>query len=75
MTDDTAPLPTNRAGVKHKGEAKTARIPIKVVPAAPLRKPEWIRVRAASSPRFAEIKRILREHKLHTCLLYTSRCV
>ncbi len=66
MTDDTAPLPTNRAGVKHKGEAKTARIPIKVVPAAPLRKPEWIRVRAASSPRFAEIKRILREHKLHT---------
>ena len=66
MTDDTAPLPTNRAGVKHKGEAKTARIPIKVVPAVPLRKPEWIRVRAASSPRFAEIKRILREHKLHT---------
>ncbi len=65
MTDDTSP-PSNRAGVKHKGEAKTARIPIKVVPAAPLRKPEWIRVRAASSPRFAEIKRILREHKLHT---------
>ena len=58
--------PDNAAGVKHKGEAKTARIPIKVVAAEPLRKPEWIRVRAASSPRFTEIKRILREHNLHT---------
>jgi lipoic acid synthetase len=56
----------NDAGVKHKGEAKTARIPIKIVPAERLRKPEWIRVRASSSPRFMEIKRILREHALHT---------
>jgi lipoic acid synthetase len=58
--------PTNAAGVKHKGDAKTARIPIKVVAAERLRKPGWIRVRAPSSPRFQEIKRILREHKLHT---------
>jgi lipoic acid synthetase len=56
----------NAAGVKHKGEAKTARIPIKVVAGERLRKPEWIRVRAASSPRYAEIKAILREHRLHT---------
>jgi lipoic acid synthetase len=56
----------NAAGVKHKGGAKTARIPIKVVEAPRLRKPEWIRVRAPSSPRFHEIKRILREHRLHT---------
>ena len=56
----------NAAGVKHKGAGKTARIPIKVVAAPPLRKPEWIRVRVASSPRVAEIKRILRERKLHT---------
>jgi lipoic acid synthetase len=56
----------NAAGVKHKGEAKTARIPIKIVPAERLKKPDWIRVRAPSSPRFHEIKRILREHKLHT---------
>ncbi len=27
---------------------------------------DWIRVRAASSPRFAEIKQILRAHNLHT---------
>ncbi len=53
-------------GVKQKGEAKTARIPVKIVPAPVLRKPEWIRVRASSSPRFYEIKKTLREHRLHT---------
>jgi lipoic acid synthetase len=57
---------TNEAGVKHKGDGKTARIPIKVVAADTLRKPEWIRVRAGGSPRFFEVKRILREHRLHT---------
>ncbi|MCC6193057.1 MAG: lipoyl synthase [Burkholderiales bacterium] len=57
---------SNEAGIKEKGDAKTARIPIKVVAAQTLRKPEWIRVRAPSSPRFFEIKRILREHRLHT---------
>ena len=56
----------NAPGVKHKGEAKTARIPIKVVAAERLKKPDWIRVRAPSSPRFYEIKQILREHHLHT---------
>jgi lipoic acid synthetase len=59
-------VPANAAGVKHKGGAKTARIPIKVVAAPLLRKPDWIRVRAPSSPRFHEIKQILREHRLHT---------
>jgi lipoyl synthase len=58
--------PANGAGVKHKGGAKTARIPIRIIEADRLRKPEWIRVRAPSSPRFYEIKRILREHRLHT---------
>ena len=52
---------------KQKSQAKTARIPIKVVAAEPLKKPDWIRVRAGSaSSRFYEIKAILREHKLHT---------
>jgi lipoic acid synthetase len=53
---------------KQKGEAKTARIPIKIVPAATtLKKPDWIRVRAGNSAgRFGEIKQILREHHLHT---------
>src|SRR5690349_7935766 len=63
------PASGNAAGVKHRGEGKTARIPIKVavVPAAErLPKPDWIRVRAGGTPRFHEIKKILREHNLHT---------
>jgi lipoyl synthase len=54
-------------GVKEKGEKKTARIPIKIVPRAALAKPAWIRVRAAlPDSRFHEVKRVLREQKLHT---------
>ena len=62
--------PANTAGIKHRGAAKTAgvfaKFAIKVIAAERLPKPEWIRVRASSSPRFAEIKKILREHNLHT---------
>ena len=56
------------AGVKEKGARKTIRIvPQTLVPRTPLPKPPWIRVRAASAnSRFGEIKRILREQKLHT---------
>ncbi|MDP2169730.1 MAG: lipoyl synthase [Rhodocyclaceae bacterium] len=52
---------------KQKGAAKTARIPIKIVPATALKKPDWIRVRAGNSAaRFGEVKAILRDHGLHT---------
>ena len=52
---------------KQKAQAKTSRIPIKVVAAERLKKPEWIRVKAApAGSRFYDIKRILREHNLHT---------
>ena len=52
---------------KQKAEAKTARIPIKIVAAETLKKPDWIRVKAGSATsRFYEIKKILREHRLHT---------
>ncbi|WP_028103461.1 lipoyl synthase [Pseudoduganella violaceinigra] len=55
---------------KQKGADKTSRIPIKIIPieqAERLKKPEWIRVKAASaSSRFYEIKDILRENKLVT---------
>ncbi|MFN7694212.1 MAG: lipoyl synthase [Burkholderiales bacterium] len=52
---------------KQKGDAKTRRIPIKVVQAEVLKKPDWIRVKAGSpNTRFYEIKKILREHNLHT---------
>jgi lipoic acid synthetase len=51
------------AGVKERGARKTIRI----VPRTPLPKPSWIRVRAASpNSRFYDIKRTLREQKLHT---------
>ena len=54
------------AGQKETGAAKTARIPIKIVPQPALRKPEWIRMKVPDSARFQEIRRILRENKLHT---------
>ena len=49
-----------------KGAAKTARIPIKIVPAEALRKPQWIRAQAPSGEKYREIKLLLREQKLHT---------
>ncbi len=51
---------------KEKGEAKTARIPIKVVAAEKLKKPDWIRVRLGDGQRFNEVKQALRTHGLHT---------
>ena len=51
---------------RQKGQAKTARIPIKIVPEPIARKPSWIRAKSPNSPRFFEIKQILREHQLHT---------
>ncbi|MBK8015720.1 MAG: lipoyl synthase [Betaproteobacteria bacterium] len=52
--------------LRQTGAAKTARNPIKIVPVEALRKPDWIRVRVGSSPRFLEVKQALRDHKLHT---------
>ncbi len=50
-----------------KGASKTARIPVKVVPRDnPLPKPRWIRAKAPTSPEVRQLKKILREHKLHT---------
>jgi lipoic acid synthetase len=55
------------ATAKQKSQAKTSRIPIKVVPAETLKKPDWIRVKAGSpTTRFYEIKDILRSNKLVT---------
>ena len=67
VTFDAAPAGGYDATAKQKSQAKTARIPIKIVPAEALKKPDWIRVKAGSpSTRFYEIKRILRENKLNT---------
>jgi len=51
---------------KQKGEAKTARIPIKVVAQPPAPKPPWIKVRLGYGPRFQAVKAALRANGLHT---------
>ncbi len=70
MSTDNAtrqPAPAYDPSAKQKAQAKTSRIPIKVVASETLRKPDWIRVKAGSpTSRFYEIKQILREQKLHT---------
>ena len=66
MSDNAEVLSSKQ---KEKGQAKTARIPIKIVPQAgpSLAKPDWIRVKAPSAQsRFHEIKGILRDKGLHT---------
>ena len=62
MTDNYDP------NKKQKSADKTSRIPIKIVPLEEtLKKPEWIRVKAASrGSRFYEIKEILRDNQLVT---------
>lgn len=49
-----------------RGESKVARIPIKVVPSEPKRKPAWIRAKAPVTPEVVRLKGLLREHNLHT---------
>src|ERR1700758_661869 len=62
----TTSTPAYDATAKQKSQAKTSRIPIKIVPAETLKKPDWIRVKAGSpSTRFYEIKAILPPNKLH----------
>lgn len=52
---------------KQTGVAKTARNPIKITPLQQrLRKPEWIRIKPGSGKEYGEMKRILRENRLHT---------
>lgn len=52
---------------KQTGAAKTIRNPIKIVQLEQrLRKPEWIRVKSGSGQGYNDVKRMLREHNLHT---------
>ena len=61
------PRASKKQGVPLRGEAKTARIPIKVVPAeVKLRKPKWIRTKVPSGGKVGKLKQVLREHKLYT---------
>src|SRR5690606_20227453 len=52
---------------KQKSDDKTSRLPVKIVQTERLKKPEWIRVKAAApGSRFHDIKRILRENNMFT---------
>ncbi len=52
--------------ILHKGAAKTARIPIKVVSKPRLKLPAWIKAQAPGGPEVARLKSLLREARLHT---------
>ena len=52
--------------IQHKGAAKTARIPIKIVPQERMRMPAWIRAKAPSLPNVARLKASCARHNLHT---------
>lgn len=49
-----------------KGESKVSRIPVKIIPSDPKRKPAWIRAKAPSNPEVTRLKSLLRENELHT---------
>ena len=54
-------------GVKLRGAEKVARIPIKVVPSAKVkRKPSWIRAKAPTTHEVKRLKEVLRNQKLVT---------
>jgi lipoyl synthase len=54
-------------GEKLRGQAKLARIPIKIaLTERPPRKPPWIRAKSPATPEVARLKKILRDNALHT---------
>jgi lipoic acid synthetase len=54
-------------GEKLRGAEKMARIPVKIEPTEKVqRKPAWIRARSHASPRVQQLKKVLREMRLHT---------
>ena len=65
MTNSTE---QNKPTRDQRGRLKTAKIPIKVVPDdGPMqRKPRWIRAKAPTDPRVLELKKLIRDHNLHT---------
>jgi len=67
MSDKTPDQQRREALAPLKGESKTSRIPIKVIPKAePLKKPDWIRAKAPTGREVTRLKGILREQKLYT---------
>jgi len=54
-------------GSHQRNAEKLERIPIKVEPAGTaLRKPDWIRIKVSATDEILRVKKLLREHHLHT---------
>lgn len=71
MNDSSAPskqkLKPVVAGEKLRGAEKMARIPVKIEKTVePLKKPDWIRIRLPRDNKVEELKKTLRENRLHT---------
>ncbi len=51
-----------------RGKLKTNKIPIKVIPVEGKlpKKPEWIKAKAPTNEKVLNLKKVIREHKLHT---------
>ena len=62
----TEKVPVKRDVSALKGASKVSRIPIKIVPSDPKRKPAWIRAKSPSHPEVIRLKELLRENELHT---------
>ncbi|MBC6429182.1 MAG: lipoyl synthase [Cellvibrionales bacterium] len=67
----SVPAPPRRstrppAGVKLRDADKLRFIPLRPEESTPLRKPDWLRIRAGGNAKVARIKSILRAHRLHT---------
>ena len=58
--------PKSNPAAPGRGAAKVARLPIKIVPREPPRKPAWIRAKSPAHPAVARLKGVLRAHRLHT---------
>ncbi len=68
--ETVAPVKRTRriqTGEKLRDAEKVERIPVKVIATdAPLRKPDWIRIRIPASPEVDRIKQLLRKNRLST---------
>ena len=56
----------NQPQTHHRNRDKLSRIPVEVVPSAPIRKPPWIRIKASSSGKVQQMKKLLRSQQLYS---------
>lgn len=67
MNDPSSKQRSVTVGTKQRGAEKMKRIPVKVIPTdSPLKKPDWIRVRLPADNKVTQLKKKLRQQRLHT---------